>query len=200
MERGKFIVLYGINNLGKTTQAHRLVDVLNSMGIPTLYQKYAVYDLEPSGPIINDYFRGGNQYDLSPRELQLVQALNRTQYEPFIEHTLSKGRWVVAEDYAGSAMMWGMAAGIDRDFLIRTNNHLIQPNVALLFHGQRFTAGIEINHKHEQDPGLTNRAAAAADELSDLLGWKRIFANSSKELVAERVWDVVAPLIPKKYS
>jgi len=48
---GKFIVLYGINNLGKTTQTRILVDKLKLHGLKAEYLKYPVYDLAPSGPI-----------------------------------------------------------------------------------------------------------------------------------------------------
>ena len=41
--RGKFIVLYGINNLGKTTQAKFLVEKLQSQGLRAEYVKYPIY-------------------------------------------------------------------------------------------------------------------------------------------------------------
>ena len=43
IHRGKFIVLYGINNLGKTTQAKMLVDKLKLHGLEAEYLKYPVY-------------------------------------------------------------------------------------------------------------------------------------------------------------
>jgi thymidylate kinase len=43
--KGKFIVLYGINNLGKTTQAKLLVEKFQKEGLKAEYMKYAVYSL-----------------------------------------------------------------------------------------------------------------------------------------------------------
>ena len=51
MKKGLFVVLHGINNLGKTTQAKLLVEKLQSEGHKAEYMKYPVYDLDPSGKI-----------------------------------------------------------------------------------------------------------------------------------------------------
>src|SRR5436190_17167412 len=119
MEYGKFIAIYGVNNIGKSTQAKRLVRKLVAEGKKAVYLKYPVYDLEPSGVMINEYLRGGNPYDLSPREIQLVYALNRTQKEPDIEKWLSGGTTVVAEDYTGTGVAWGIGTGLDPAFAKR---------------------------------------------------------------------------------
>ena len=42
---GKFIVIYGVNNLGKTTQANMLVQKLKASGLKAEYLKYPIYDL-----------------------------------------------------------------------------------------------------------------------------------------------------------
>jgi len=54
------------------------------------YLKYAIYDLAPSGPLLNEYLRKGNPHDLSPREFQLLQVLNRTQYQPLLQEKLEQ--------------------------------------------------------------------------------------------------------------
>src|SRR3990167_10147152 len=79
---GKFIVIYGINNLGKTTQAKLLVEKLNAAGRRAKYLKYPIYDLSPSGPRLNEYLRGGNPEKLDARTAQILYAKNREQYEP----------------------------------------------------------------------------------------------------------------------
>jgi thymidylate kinase len=48
-ERGKFIVLYGANNLGKSTQVELLVNNLRTLQHWKLTHKvkYPIYDLDP---------------------------------------------------------------------------------------------------------------------------------------------------------
>lgn len=72
MKRGIFIAFYGINNLGKTLQAKKLAETMQKKGFNVRYIKYAIYELKPSGMILNNYLRKGNQHKLSAREFQLI--------------------------------------------------------------------------------------------------------------------------------
>ncbi len=180
---GQFIVLYGINNLGKSTQAHMLVDALNARGIAAEYLKYPVYDLSPSGPLINAYLREGNPFGLSAREAQILYTLNRTQYEPLLHQKLADGITVIAEDYIGTGLAWGGGAGVDMDFLATINSHLLPEDRAFLFEGQRFTEGIESSHKHEQDDELTSKVKDLHQMLAHKHGWTLINANQDKEVI-----------------
>ena len=57
MTKGKFIVIYGNNNSGKTTQAKLLVEKIKEQGLQVRYIKYPMYDLRPTGILINEYLR-----------------------------------------------------------------------------------------------------------------------------------------------
>jgi len=55
---GKFIAIYGINNIGKSTQTSLLVQRLVSAGFRVEYIKYPIYDLDPTGKMLNEILRG----------------------------------------------------------------------------------------------------------------------------------------------
>ena len=129
MKSAKFIVLYGINNLGKSTQAKLLVEKLNFAGRTAKYLKYPVYDLEPSGKMLHDYLRGENPFKLTPREAQLVYAFNRGQYEPTLKANLEAGTDIVAEDYWGTGVAWGMGAGVNKKFLLELNSEFLREDL-----------------------------------------------------------------------
>lgn len=192
MQKGKLIIMYGINNLGKTTQAKFLVEKLKSQGHEAEYLKYPVYGLEPSGPILNAYLRLGNPLKLSPREAQIVYALNRAQYESELKAKLEKGIDIVAEDYWGTGVAWGVGAEVDREFLLKLNGKFLKEDLALLFVGKRFQSGIEGEHLYENDSELTERVEQAHNELGKEFGWKVVDAHGSIEEVSEKVWSVVA--------
>ncbi|MBI4050625.1 MAG: hypothetical protein HY396_01470 [Candidatus Doudnabacteria bacterium] len=198
LKAGKFIVIYGINNLGKTTQAKLLVEKLKRLGRKAEYLKYPVYDLEPSGPMINAYLREGNPVKLSAREVQILYAMNRWQYEPILRSKLEKGIDIVAEDYWGTGVAWGAGAGVDKEFLLRLNGFFLREDLALLFAGKRFASGLENNHLYETDSELTKRVEVAHNELGKEFGWKLMDANQSIEKVAEEVWKLVETVIPVK--
>lgn len=195
MSKGKFIVLYGINNLGKSTQAGRIADRLENEGIRTIQVKYADYGINPSGPLLNDYLRKGNKYALVAREFQLIQVINRMQVEPKIIKNLESGIWVVSEDYTGTGLAWGMGAGVDENFLEEINSHLLKEDIAILLEGERFSQGIEKEHKHEQDDDLTERVRTAHFYLAGKKGWDIVNANQDVAKVTQDIWEFIEPLI-----
>ena len=186
-----FIVLYGINNLGKTTQAKLLVERMQKEGRAAEYLKYPVYDLHPSGTMLNTYLRQGNPFEFSAREVQTVYALNRTQYEPMLKEKLARGIHIIAEDYTGTGIAWGIGAGVAESYLKLVNDHLIKEDMAFLFDGERFTEATETNHKHETDPELLARVRKAHKTLAKDFGWRHINANLPIEVIHEEIWTTV---------
>ncbi len=165
--RGKLIVFYGVNNLSKTTQAKMLVDYLNKNEKPAEYLKYAIYDLEPAGKLINEYLRGGNTYNFTPREFQILQYVNKINFEPILNEKLNKGINIIAEDYSGTSVAWGIGAGVDEKLLEYFYSFVRKEDLAILFDGERFTSSIEKNHKHENDLELTGRVRRVHLDLAE---------------------------------
>ncbi len=190
--KGKFITILGSNNLGKTTQAKKLVETLIiSLNKDAEYLKYAIYSLEPSGPMIDDYLRQGNSYQLTPREFQILQVLNRTQYEPTLKNKIEKGTWIVAEDYVGTGIAWGMAAGVDKDLLYRLNSHLLKEDLGILFEGEPFSESLDKNNVHEADLAMLEKATQAFKEIAKDFNWHTINANQTIEEVHEQIMDII---------
>ncbi|HKM40474.1 MAG: dTMP kinase [Patescibacteria group bacterium] len=188
---GKLIVFYGTNNLGKTTQAHILLEKLQSQGLKSQYLKYPIYDLLPSGQILNDYLRNANPNNLNPREAQIIYTLNRTQFQNELEKKLQDGYYIIAEDYTGTGLAWGQGAGVNIEFLENINQHLLQEDLAILFDGERFKNSIEANHKHEEDDEFSHRVRQIHLDLAKKFNWKVVPANLSREEVAEKIWQIV---------
>lgn len=196
MKRGVFIAILGINNLGKTTQAKMLARRLTENGHKALYQKYAVYDLEPTGPLLNDYLRGGNPHNLSPETFQTLQAMNKVQFQSMLLGNLSEGVSVIAEDYAPTSIAWGVGAGVSKEYLVRLNQALLVPDCTIVMDGERFVSGIEKSHKHESNDTLTNRVREVHLELAKEHNWPVVKASGTPEEVHERIWQKVAPYLP----
>ncbi len=191
---GKLIVLYGINNLGKSTQAKLLVDRLRDAGYSTTYLKYPIYELAPSGPLLNAYLREGNPLQLSPREAQIIYALNRFQYQPELEKQLAAGEWIIAEDYTGTGLAWGWGAGAKLNFLEAINDGLLKPDLALWLDGQRFVSGIEQGHKHENNNQLMDKVRECHQQLAERYGWPRFDANQPIDNLNDQLWRAVQAL------
>jgi dTMP kinase len=192
---GKFIVLYGINNLGKTTQAKLLVKTLRKEGYKAEYVKYPLYDLAPVGKLINDYLRQGNPYNFSPREFQLLHFINKLNYEAALKNKLKKGTNIVAEDYFGTTIAWGMGAGVEMKLLESFYPFLRGEDMAFLFDGKRFRRSIEKNHKHETNDKLIKKVRKAHLMLGRKYKWHKIDANLPIEELQSVIWKKVSKIL-----
>jgi len=197
---GKLIVLYGINNLGKSTQAKLLVDKLKDNGYQAEYLKYPIYDLAPSGIILNNYLREKNSFQLSAREAQIIYALNRTQFQDQLIAKLKSGLNIITEDYTGTGLAWGLGAGVDENFLKEINSHLIKEDLVFLFDGERFKQAVENGHKHENDDDLMNKVRWAHLKLREEYGWQKINANLTIEEIHGQLWTEVKKMLEGKLT
>src|SRR3989344_7749408 len=154
--QGKFIVIYGINNIGKTTQAQQLVVYLQERGYKVEYLKYPVYD-SVTGRKISDILRSGKKQKLTEEEFQTLYYQNRKDYEPVLKKKLAEGVIIISEDYIGTGLAWGSAKGAKYDMLKKQNSDLVKEDLAILMDGQRFTEGKEEKHIHERDDVLIQK-------------------------------------------
>ena len=190
MEKGVFITIYGINNIGKSTQSKILVDRLIAAGYKAKYVKYPVYDIAPTGPFLNDVLRGGKQ-QISEDELQLWFIMNRYQFQPELKKWLDEGYIVIAEDYVGTGIAWGEAKGLERNWLMEANKFLLKEDLAILFEGERDLSALEAGHVHEQNEELTEKCRKVFDELAESSNWLRLRIEKRVEDTAEKLWMMV---------
>ena len=200
MQKSKFITIYGINNVGKSTQAKLLVEKLESSGYKAKYVKYPIYDLEPTGPFLNKVLRGSDDLSkkISEDELQLWFILNRYQYEPELIKMLESGYTVVAEDYIGTGIAWGTAKGLDQTWLIDSNKYLLKEDLSILIEGERDARVIEKNHMHEQNPELIEKCTKILDDLAIKYGWQRVRRKEKVEQTADDLWNTVEKFLQNK--
>lgn len=194
MEKGRMITVYGINGIGKTTQVERLVAYLRGQGKRASRVKYPVYDLEPEGPFIYQYLRDlafREAHPQSTEELQSKYAENRRRYEPTLSERLSAGEWIVAEDYLGTGIAWGLTWGADLGYLEEINRDLRLPDLSILMHGHRFDTAIEKDHRNETNDERIRICKNFHELLGDRYGWTRVDANQSIEAVEKDIQLIV---------
>ncbi len=192
-----FITLYGINNIGKSTQAKRLVDRLKAEGYDAVYVKYPVYDISPTGPYLNEFLRSGGAQQVSEQELQMWFTLNRYQFQPTLKEWLAAGKVVVAEDYTGTGLAWGTVKGASTEWLERLNEGLVREELAILLDGERFGHAAEKEHIHESNDEFMKRSREVHLQLGEKYGWKKVMVDGNADQVGEKVWEVVKASLDK---
>lgn len=192
--RGKFIAVYGINGIGKTTQVEILVKYLQSRGKPASRLKYPVYNLEPEGPFIYQYLRDPQfraKNELTTDELQQRYADNRKRYEPELKRRLEAGEWIVAEDYIGTGIAWGLTWGSNLEYLEEINKDLLSADFSILMHGERFNTAIEKDHRNEMEEERIKICKNFHLLLAGKYGWKIANANQSVEKVKADLLELI---------
>lgn len=190
--KGKFIVIYGINNLGKSTQAHLLVYTIRKLGKKAEYLKYPVYTLDPTGPKINEILRKKIVQNISEESFQSLYAQNRRDFEPRLLKKLCDGVNIVAEDYIGTGLAWGIAKGADRHILEYQNQDLLREDIAILLDGERFLDAKENSHLHEKSDKLMKKCRETHRMLAKKFGWHIIHANQTRKKIQHDIWKIVA--------
>jgi dTMP kinase len=192
--KGKFIAIYGTNGIGKTTQTERLVAFLQAHGKKASRLKYPVYDLEPEGPFIYKYLRDPKfrkDNELSTHELQKKYADNRKRYEKILKKRLEKGEWIVAEDYLGTGIAWGLTWGGDLEYLEKINKDLYKADISILMHGERFNTSIEKDHRNEMESERIKICKNFHFFLAKYYKWNMIDANQSVQKVQNDLRKIV---------
>lgn len=191
---GKFIAIYGTNGIGKTTQVEKLVEFLGAEGKKASRLKYPVYDLAPEGPFIHKYLRDPKfrkKNELTTHELQKKYADNRKRYEKELRKRLKMGEWIVAEDYVGTGIAWGLTWGGDLEYLEKINKNLLKPDLEILMHGERFLTAVEKDHRNEMEPERIKICKNFHLLLAKKYGWKIVNANQSIKKVQKDIIKII---------
>ena len=130
---------------------------------------------------------------MTEAELQAVFAQNRRWFEPTLCQFLSEGD-VLAEDYVGTGLAWGMTSGISREELDIFNSDLLRPDIEILLDGVRFSSGVEKKHRNEgAGQEVWERNRRIHQELAREFGWVTVDANGEPEEVHARIKDIILP-------
>jgi thymidylate kinase len=195
--KGIFITIYGINNIGKSTHAKRLVDKLNSAGLDAVYLKYPIYDLEPTGPKLNSILRAEGQH-VSEQDLQTLFMQNRRDYEPDLRKMINEGKIVVAEDYTYTGIAWGNAKGLSMDYMLKLNENLLKEDFTILLTGQRNLAAVEKRHIHEKNNHLIDNVGNILRQLADIHHWTVIQVQPRIDDTAELIFQAVSGFLARR--
>jgi len=194
MKKGKLIAIYGINGIGKTTQVEMLVAYLKKKKINSSRLKYPIYDLEPEGPFIYKYLRNREfrfKNELSTHKLQKKYAENRIRYEPILRKRLKEGEWIIAEDYTGTGIGWGLTWGAELDYVEDINEDLLKPDLEILMNGSRFLSAIEKDHRNEMDSERLTICKNFFYLLADRYDWKIVNAKQKIEKVHSDILKII---------
>lgn len=186
-----FVVLYGPSGVGKTKQLDLLEEKMRGLGTPVRRVEYPIYDQGRSGPELKKMLWGQKQ-KLSELEMQKLFAENRQEFESTLRSWLDSGVSVLAEDYKGTGIVWGLTRGMTPEQVEELNRDFIEPDVSILIDGpRRLDLRAGEGHIYQQDEDEWYRARKNYLQMADKYGWVRVGGDAPILTVAGRIWTVV---------
>lgn len=130
--RGAFIVLEGLDRVGKSTLAKRLVEHLERIRRPVTHCRFPDRET-PIGKVINEVLidKDGSKR-IDDHSMHLLFSANRWEYNRRIRNALLKGTTVVADRYSYSGIAYSSAKrGLSIDWCREPERGLPKPDLVI---------------------------------------------------------------------
>jgi len=191
-KKGILIVFEGMDQSGKGTQSRLFVEKLIKSGYSVEYMHF--HDIEtPLGKEIQSFLDGKRKYN--PLVRQLLYTANRYEKVEHIEKVLQEKDFLIIDRYIPSGIAYGMANGLDFDWMVKLESKLPQPDIVVLID---ISTNTSRSRKHEEQRDVYEKNYDYLDKvreayhiLADKYMYIVIDGEREKELVHEEVWEKV---------
>ena len=185
------IAIEGLDQSGKATQGERLRDHLRGEGARARLVSFPDYGTS-IGEEIARALQGEREY--GPEAMQLLYVANRYERKADLERWLSGGLTVVCDRYVASSIAYGVAQGLDADWLSDIQRFLPCAELTILLDidpalaAERKSAGRD---RYERDLDLLKRVRDSYLDQAERSNWVCVDGNRSKDDVTGEIISVV---------
>ena len=188
--RGKIIVIEGTDKAGKTSQSRMLAETLKVSGKVCVILDFPDYTT-PIGMEIKAFLEGKRDY---PSEVKhLLFSANRWEKKREIESMLENGTIIVMNRYWQSNLVYGVANGMDINWLLRLDKGMPKEDVVLLILVNPSVSAkrAEIQDTFESDTQLATNAYKNYLKFAKQYQWKVIDGSKRKEQVHQEIMKII---------
>lgn len=188
--RGKIIVIEGTDKAGKTSQSRMLAETLKVSGKVCVILDFPDYTT-PIGMEIKAFLEGKRDY--LPEVKHLLFSANRWEKKKEIESMLENGTIIVMNRYWQSNLVYGVANGMDINWLLRLDKGLPKDDIVLviLVNPNISAKRAEMQDAFESDPQLAAKAYKNYLKYAKQYRWKVIDGSKSKEQVHQEITKII---------
>lgn len=155
----KVIAIEGIDCSGKETEARKIVEDLQGKGYSVATESFPRYD-KPIGALLKSWFKG--EIELSAEAVHMLLEADRQDFMDEIKRLEAEGvDFLVLDRFTMSNLAFGVAKGIEFDWLRKLQSKIQQPDVTFILD---ITAETSLRRRsqgrdrHEQDTSLLTKA------------------------------------------
>jgi dTMP kinase len=188
--KGKIIVIEGTDKAGKTSQSRMLAEALKVSGKVCVILDFPDYTT-PIGTEIKAFLEGKRDYP--PEVKHLLFSANRWEKKKEIESMLENGTIIVMNRYWESNLVYGVANGMDVNWLLRLDRGLPKENIVLviLVNPSISARRAEIQDIFESDTQLAAKAYQNYLKFAKQFRWRIIDGSKSKEQVHQEIMKII---------
>ncbi|MDD3292840.1 MAG: dTMP kinase [Candidatus Pacebacteria bacterium] len=130
MQKGKFIIIEGIDGCGGETQTRLLSDFLLKQGKEIKELTYPQYD-KPIGQLIHNFLY--EKYDLSPEVQALIYFSEFVKDKEEIKKDIDEGKILISDRYFTSTLVYQGLRGVELEKLISLSNlfDIVRPDMCI---------------------------------------------------------------------
>jgi dTMP kinase len=188
--KGKIIVIEGTDKAGKTSQSRMLAEALKVSGKVCVILDFPDYTT-PIGIEIKAFLEGKRDYP--PEVKHLLFSANRWEKKKEIESMFENGTIIVMNRYWESNLVYGVANGIDVNWLLRLDKGLPKENIVLVILVKPSISArrTEIQDAFESDPQMAAKAYENYLKFAKQFRWRIIDGSKSKEQVHQEIMKII---------
>lgn len=193
-------MLEGLDGAGTTTQGALLAARLLEHGVAVDLTK------EPTDGVLGKIARAFTDgvTHLEPETVALTFAADRIEHTVEIRELLDAGTWVVSDRYVASSLAYQTSQGLPFEWVRTLNSRAMEPDATIFVDTSVEACVARLAARGEFNTGPFDQAAALEKAralylqafASDVpLGrLVEIDGDASREVVADAIWDALAPL------
>ena len=193
--RGKFIVIEGVDGIGKSTQVALVARALGDLGVTVVATR------EPGGSELGEKVRDllSNETGISPIAECLLMSSARAQHcADLITPSLARGDWVISDRFTGSFYAYqGYGRGVDLQVL-RTLSELatgaLEPDLVVLLSAGSTESyrDLDLSDRFEGlGSSFYQRVREGFMELAREPGWVSVDSYGHVDEITQRIVSVI---------
>lgn len=190
-KKKSLMVFEGLDQSGKKTQVELLVKNLKERGYQVEKMAFPDYNT-PIGKEIKAFLLGEKEYNVHVRHI--LYAANRWERKEDIERWLDEEKFVLVDRYSSSNLAYGLANGLDLDWLLSLERGLPEADLIILIDTSP-EASFERKHVerdlYERDLSFLKKVREAYIQLSRKFNWIVVNGERSIEDVHNDIWRIV---------
>ena len=194
-QKGKIIVLEGLDKSGKTTQVHLLQDYLNDR-YPGDIELFSFPDYSTKiGQEIRSFLDGNVRYNAETKHMLL--SANRWEKKEKILKASMSGKTVILNRYYQSNLAYGLANGLNIEWLTILDKGMPKEDVTIVLDVSprvsylRSVANNFVLDDFEKNQGFLDKVRNNYLDLAKVFDWHILHSDNPKDTVFKSILEII---------